>query len=423
MKDIEHNQPNVEQNNIVLEEGDKVLYGLSGMALHDAMLAYNRSDKSGVRPNSTAYILEEKKKALLKIQKEKNDEQVKKEALLAAEQALFIPTHIPTILTAPEVVGKIDIQEPVKKTKHVPVKNIFENPVMLSTLKEMLSSVYLHRPNPEDFIDIMDDSGYLQEYSKQAIEADIKKLQVNKTLIDMKDEQYGDWFKEKNESNFQHGEMLQLIIIDRINEGWIPDVTAIMTSYVDDLRVGIDSAVQYKKTGYFGMSLDMTISNSEDIVKKKIQKNWDFFISKGRIPTVKYYQDPNDSSVKGMRSMPKFIVGGSRDDLERLTEAYITKNLESISDDPLKYTIIAQIEVQLKKILDFYSSQDHSYGSTLYFAYKQYSQFSLFFEHIKLSVDYDTKKNDPIVQDHLAKNSLYTILNSYTPTIQTQKKD
>ncbi|MBP6911716.1 MAG: hypothetical protein KBB88_00755 [Candidatus Pacebacteria bacterium] len=417
MNIFEQHSPSIERTHITLEDGDKERYGLSGDELRDAMSAYNKSDKSGLRPNSEKFLLEEKRR-VFQIQQEKEARaRMKQEKEEADEKARFIPTNSQVIITAPHVVGAITIEEPIKNTKHVPVKNIFEEPEKVFLLKKMLSSVYAHRPNPQDFVGAMQGTPFEKKYSKNAIARDIKRREINQTMMDMDSGQFGKSFKEKNESNFLHGEMLQLIIIDRMNAGWIPDMKAIMTCDVDDHSAGIDAAVQYKKTAYFGMSFDMTISENKEFVEKKIQKNWDFYISKGFIPYIKYYQDPEDPSIKGMRSMPKFIIGGSREDLERLSNAYVTDRLDSIEHDPLLYTIIAQIEIQLQKILTFYELHDHAPQGTIHSSYLEYSRFARFFEKIKASIDFDNQKNNTTIQKHLQENTLYKIVKEYTPII------
>ncbi len=116
-------------------------------------------------------------------------------------------------------------------------------------------------------------------------------------------------------------------------------------------------------------------------------------------------------------SMPKFIIGGSREDLERLSNAYVTDRLDSIEHDPLLYTIIAQIEIQLQKILTFYELHDHAPQGTIHSSYLEYSRFARFFEKIKASIDFDNQKNNTTIQKHLQENTLYKIVKEYTPII------
>lgn len=395
---------------------------LSGMDLTLAMSEWmkakevalaNKKPFTEPRPNSRAYL--DLKGAELAAQREKasQKEQEKLEAKRKKD-----PEFFEKISFRPEekqILGVIGIKQEVRKEKKKYVESILSNPENLKMLKEMLGDVYSHRPNPEDFIGAMSGTNFESEYSRETVFEDLKSVQVDRTFIDMKNNQFGESLKSKSEAGFEDGEILQTVIIDRVNNGWIPDMKGIMTCDFDDLKSGIDSAMRYKESGYFGVSFDMTIAEKAEIIDAKLQKNWDRYISKGHVPIIKYYIDPENPNDKGKRIMPKFVIGGSHEDLNRLAHAYLTNDLESVMDDPLKYTVISQIEAQLEKILEFYFGPENTNNPKFDFARKQYIRFRDFFEEIKISIDYYNKSDTEEVRAHRDNNVIYKTCKNFIP--------
>ena len=314
------------------------------------------------------------------------------------------------------IVGNIELpEEETKKEKKI-IKNLFENPETLKKLKEKLKPVYEHRPDPMHFIGIAKGTEFEKEYTQEAIEKDIKYYQISRLGIEMQNAQYGESLKDKNDSSFEHGEILQTIIIDRINNGWIPEMEAIMTHDIDDLKAGIDSVMQYKKEAYFGASFDMTISEKPEIIEHKIQKNWEYYVFKGKVPYVKYFEDPKHPETRGRRVMPKFVIGGSREDLEQLTNAYLADDMTVLDMHPLKYAVIAQVDAQLEKILDFYNKPENILHFKFNHAREQYIRFKEFLNDIKQSIQYDqVTAENPEVKKYIENNKVYQISKEYIP--------
>jgi hypothetical protein len=297
-------------------------------------------------------------------------------------------------------------------------KSIVDDMEKMIELAKKLEDVYSHRPDPAHFVGAMANSPkHSGDYTKEKISADIKYVEETRNKIDESNADSGRELLDRKEEGFQLSEMLQTIIIDRINNGWIPDMKGIMTSDFDDIAVGIDSAMKYKKDKYFGTSLDMTITSKEEVAENKIQKNWDRFIKKGAIPTLKYFEDPENPAVKGRRSMPKFIIGGSKKDLEELAEAYLTNNLDSIADHPLKYAVVAQIDEQLQKDLVYY--EDNTNDPKLSFANEQYKHFAEVFEDIKKSINFSERMKDLELYEYLKSNTVYQASRNYQPKTET----
>jgi len=321
--------------------------------------------------------------------------------------------HIPLPKLAVNKFGKIELTPEVKKEKRKAPESIFEDTTALTSMKEKLKDVYVNRPDPMSFVGTVSGK-YAEEYTKEKVEADIKYQQMARFDIELRNTKYGDALSKNLEMGFQDGEILQAIIIDQINKNnWLPRMKGIMTSDVDDLRVGIDCAFRYEKDMYFGTSFDMTISEEEEVIEDKLRKNWDRYIAQGKIPTLKYFEDPDNHEVRGRRSMPKFIIGGSREDLRSIARAYMDNDFETIANHPLKYAIVAQIDAQLTKIEEFYSTEENLKNIKFAFAREQYTHFREVFEEIKQSVDFNEKVVDGEIDRYIQKNIVYQLSSSY----------
>jgi hypothetical protein len=332
-------------------------------------------------------------------------------ALLSTEKVI---EHIPLLSTGLKHVGTIVLPETEVRQKKM-IKNFFESPEALTAIKEKLSNVYTNRPDLKTFINGVKGK-YAELYTEESVNEDIKYVEMNRSLITIGNERYGESLTAKHEAGFEHGEILQAIIIDQINNNnWLPDMKGIMTSDYDDLKVGIDCALRYEKDTYFGTSFDMTISEKEEVVEAKMQKNWDRYITKGKIPTLKYFEDPDNHEIKGRRSLPKFVIGGSRDDLESILTAYSNNDFESIANHSLKYTIIAQIDAQLTRDWEFYHAEENKDKQEFTFAREQYDRFKAVFDDIKRAVNFDEKIQEEVNASHLSKNTIYSVAKNFTP--------
>jgi hypothetical protein len=179
--------------------------------------------------------------------------------------------------------------------------------------------------------------------------------------------------------------------------------------------------MQYKKKAYFGASFDMTISKESKVVEEKIQKNWDRYVLQGKFPQVKYFEDPENPNDRGPRVMPKFIIGGSLEDLEQLTDAYLQNNKASLNAHPLKYAVIAQIDAQLQKILSFYNDPKNLFNVKFSYAREQYLNFQTFFNDIKKSIQYDAAMQSQELKEYIENNKVCQISKSYIPKMETEK--
>lgn len=264
-------------------------------------------------------------------------------------------------------------------------ESILDNPEKQIALFRKLESVYNQRPDIETFEGAMSESKDASRYTKEAIEKDAMYVESTRRRIEEKNSSHGRQILDRNEMGFQLSEILQAMIVDRMNHHWFKDVKSIMTSDFDDLRVGIDAVLKHKDGGYLGAAFDFTVSSQEAIIEKKLIREWERNIKTGKIPTIKYFEDP-DTHQKGSLLVPKFIIGASKKDVEGLATAYLEDNNELLENHPFKYLILQQIEEQLQTVLDYYETNDLP---NLSFAKKKYEQIQSLLRGMKKDIHAD----------------------------------
>jgi len=246
-------------------------------------------------------------------------------------------------------------------------------------LARKLENVYQNRPDIGSFVGAMPGTKYENNYSEESVNKDKeyvkqKRIDIEKTnIIDTRDN------LDRVEGGFQLSEILQAMVVDRLNKKWFKDCEAIMTSDYDDLKVGVDAVMKHKTGGYLGVAFDFTVTNKEENIKKKLQKEWDS-VKEGEVRTIKYFEDP-DTKQKGSLLVPKFIVGASKKDVEELANAYLNNNNELLDNHPLKYVILLQIEEQLQTVLDYYEVNKEN--PKFQFAKKQYEKIESLIRNMK----------------------------------------
>ncbi|MCX6755286.1 MAG: hypothetical protein NT068_01965 [Candidatus Nomurabacteria bacterium] len=252
-------------------------------------------------------------------------------------------------------------------------------------LARKLEDVYKNRPDPRNFIGAMSGTKRENEYSAEEIEKDISYVENTKASIEKSNKEKGIDTLAILESGFSLSEMMQAMIIDRINKGMFPGFKAVMTSERDDLKVGIDAVLKKKELGYLGASFDFTITASKTNIQDKLEKNWNFNIERHIIPTVKYFEDP-DTHEKRSLLVPKFIIGGSKKDIEFFTDKYLNDKADELNDHPFKHMMIKQIDMQLDSAIKFFETKkdDRSFD----FIKKEYMEIKSFIEKLKEDVHY-----------------------------------
>lgn len=281
-------------------------------------------------------------------------------------------------------------------------KDILNDPEKLTALAGMLKRVYFSRPNPGEFIGAMKDNPkFAPEYTEEAIKSDKEYIKEKRRQIEEINSSFGREQLDQLEGGFALSEMIQTMIVDRINNGWFKDLKAIMTSDYDDLKYGIDAVVKHEEGKYLGMAFDFTVTNQDKRIYQKLKDEWDNNVSKGKISIIKYFKD-QDTGVKGRLLVPKFIIGGSKKDVEGLAAAYLEKNEEILNNHPLKYLVIEQIETQLNATLNYYERNEDD--PKFNFAKKQYERIEGVVSQLKTGIEFEQKIKDLSYHEYSRNN-------------------
>jgi hypothetical protein len=257
-------------------------------------------------------------------------------------------------------------------------------------LAKKLESVYRNRPDLNSFKGAMSETKYADQYTKESIEKDKAYVKEIRKNIEISDSSHGRKNLDKKEGSFQLSEILQAMVVDRLNKNWFKECEAIMTSDFDDIAIGIDAVMKHKTGGYLGVSFDFTVTNKEEIIAKKIAEELKK-IEQGTVRVVKYFEDPL-TKQKGRLVVPKFIVGATKKDVEELAEAYLTNNKEILDNHPLKYVILLQIEEQLQIVLDYYEANKEN--QKIQFAKIQYEKIEKLIRSMRNEIHIQEKMHE-----------------------------
>lgn len=260
--------------------------------------------------------------------------------------------------------------QPTSKTE-IESEGILDKMENQIALARKLENVYDNRPDPKNFIGAMKGSKHENDYTEESVNKDKKYVVDKRKKFDEKNSSNGLQNLEAKENGFALSEMLQAMVVDRINKDWLNEFKAEMTSDYDDLAVGVDAVLKHKEGQYLGASFDFTITKQEVIIEKKLKDNWEYSIEKGEVPTVKYFEDP-DTHIKRRITTPKFIIGGTKEDVEDMARAYLNNDEDSLVNHKFQYMIIEQMYEQLVSALDYFDS--HKDNTRLDFAKEQYEK-------------------------------------------------
>ena len=275
----------------------------------------------------------------------------------------------------------------MKEAEPISIKSngILNNIEKQLSLARRLEKVYQNRPNPDNFIGAMSGTKLEGEYTKEKIEDDKKYVSDTKAAIEKSNKEKGLEIFSILETGFSLSEMMQAMIIDRINDGMFPNFKAIMTAERDDLKVGMDAIFKSRDT-QMGASWDFTTSGNITTIQDKLEKVWKNNIEKHAIPVVKYYEDP-DTHKKGSLMVPKFIVGCSRQEIEFFAQKYLENNEKALNNHPIKYMIIKQIDEQLQAALKYFDK--NSSNTDFDFIKNQYKRIDTLLRSLKKEINYD----------------------------------
>lgn len=270
--------------------------------------------------------------------------------------------------------------------------SILENVEKQLQLARKLENVYSQRPEISTFIGAMSDTKFAADYTKEAIDSDLEYVKRTRVAIDETNSGNGRAELDRLEGGFQLSEIMQAMVVDRMNNHWFKGVQSIMTSDYDDLRVGIDAVMKHEKGTYLGAAFDFTVTNQDKKVYEKLEKEWVRNVKDGKVPTVKYFEDP-DTKEKKKLLVPKFIIGASKKDVEELAEAYLNDDAEKLEKHPFKYVMLMQIEEQLQTVLDYYETvQNPAFD----FAKTQYQRIQTLLRGMKNDIHIDEAMHENV---------------------------
>lgn len=281
---------------------------------------------------------------------------------------------------------KENFEQP-RNTNTESILDSIENQLVLT---RKLGDVYDNRPDLNSFVGAMKGTKYEEKYTEESIRMDEEYVENTRKKIDESNSSGGRQNLDNKEIGFQLSEMMQAMIVDRLNNHWFKNFQAVMTSDFDDLKVGIDAVLKHEKGTYLGAAFDFTVTNQDTIIYKKLKKEWEDHVVKGSIPTVKYFEDPDTKEKKSLL-VPKFIIGASKKDVEDMAQAYIVNDVEVLENHPLKYVILQQIEEQLQTVLDYHETNPDN--EKLAFARRQYEAIQKLLRIMKNDIHIDENMN------------------------------
>lgn len=283
--------------------------------------------------------------------------------------------------------------------KKVSILDSIEKQLLLA---KKLENVYVNRPDIDAFKGAMLGTKFESDYTEESINKDKLYVVKKREQIEESNSSFGRERLDHLDGGFQLSEMLQAMSVDCINKHWFKDCKSIMTSDYDDLLVGIDAVMQHKKGGHLGLAFDFTVTNQDKKIYEKLQKGWDRNTKEGKIPTIKYFEDP-ETKQKGKLLVPKFIIGASKKDVEEFASAYLSDDIETLENHPFKYLMLLQIEEQLQTVLDYY--EDNSENKIFQFAKMQYEKIQTVLRNMKNEIHSDEKMHENVDIHEYTKSS------------------
>lgn len=266
--------------------------------------------------------------------------------------------------------------------------SILDNVEKQLLLAKKLENVYINRPDMGSFKGVMAGTKFENEYTEESIKNDELYVLERRKQMEESNSSFGRERLDYLDGRFQLSEMFQAMCVDCINKYWFKNCKSIMTSDFDDIASGIDAVVQHKDGGHLGLAFDFTVTNQDKKIYEKLQKGWDKNIKEGKVPTVKYFEDP-DTKQKGKLLVPKFIIGASKEDVEQFANSYLSNDIETLENHPFKYLMLLQIEEQLQTVLDYYLVSKGN--ETLKFAELRYKKIEIVLRKMKIEIHSEEK--------------------------------
>ncbi len=190
---------------------------------------------------------------------------------------------------------------------------------------------------------IIKEDDFLGFYSEEEIKKDKEYIKHNEEI-----------FKEINNEGLQNqakrATIFECIVYQQIelNNLLGEKVYAQKTSRFDDLKSGIDSAVEIEEEdknsfSYLGLAFD--ISYTSDLGKKfeRIKKE----IDAGKLSEIKYFNSPR-SGRKTLQNVPRLVLAVDGKTANQMIDMWVNNEKESLANHPIQLQALKEFELQLK---------------------------------------------------------------------------
>lgn len=231
-------------------------------------------------------------------------------------------------------------------------KPILENNALLNKLHEKTDKkLDSYRPNFENFRSI---------YGNEEVDGDIRYV-----------EELEDTF-EKNLSTEENAEFLrkekkisdivESILTDQLSGSWLNsnnpeapyNVVCYPTSKFDDYRNGADMVLevlnnQKEDSSHLGLSLDVTFSNNDKNLDKKMNRIIDEIKNNWK-PEIKYFESDMTDYI-GKVDIARSVIVISRNTVEDLFKKELNSLRDELENHPVQISLLAQVEEQAETFL------------------------------------------------------------------------
>lgn len=137
---------------------------------------------------------------------------------------------------------------------------------------------------------------------------------------------------------------------DQAGKGWLgPEATAFRPTRFDDIKNGVDSIVEFRKSNneasHLAFAIDVTYSTDIGVKKKVERIGWE--IRHGRMAEVKYFNSEALGFMGLLKNVPRVVIGVEKRHIDRMAQLWIDGKDQELAEDPVQVVVLEQIKMQL----------------------------------------------------------------------------
>ncbi|MBP9668834.1 MAG: hypothetical protein KBE09_00925 [Candidatus Pacebacteria bacterium] len=157
--------------------------------------------------------------------------------------------------------------------------------------------------------------------------------------------------------------LFEATLIDCIaNEGWLGPNVRVTRSPWDDLKHGVDATVSIlDESGHVLIALSIDLTTNRDALADKLARI-KFNLDEQKLATVDYPGIP-DVGTDYKSGIPHCVISASQSRVEQLINAWTAKKMgtngSALDNSILKTTVALEIEMQLRKFLEYARTKDY----------------------------------------------------------------